>query len=30
MANDSIAAAVRNALNAVEIPGGGALAGYPI
>jgi len=28
MANESIAAAVRNALNAVEIPGGGALAGY--
>jgi ATP-binding protein involved in chromosome partitioning len=28
MANDTIAAAVRTALNAVEIPGGGMLAGY--
>jgi ATP-binding protein involved in chromosome partitioning len=28
MANETIAAAVRTALNSVEIPGGGALAGY--
>ncbi len=28
MANETIAAAVRTALNAVEIPGGGALSGY--
>lgn len=29
MANDSISAAVKAALAAVEIPGGGTLAGYP-
>ncbi|MBN9307732.1 Mrp/NBP35 family ATP-binding protein [Devosia sp.] len=28
MANETIAAAVRNALSAVEIPGGGSLSGY--